>query len=83
MTSHHSTVARLDAPSPLSPPAVPDLAANIRAAQAAGNQAYAFAVESGLPLADRALAYHAAFTEMMRDLGTPMPCHCTLCQEAP
>jgi hypothetical protein len=59
--------------------APPDLAAKVRAAQHAGDLAYAFAERSGASLPERAIAYHVAFADTMRELGTPMPCPCDLC----
>jgi hypothetical protein len=59
--------------------AEPNLAPNVRAAQEAGNLAYAFAERSNAPLYQRAVAYHVAFAETMRELGSPMPCPCDLC----
>jgi hypothetical protein len=57
----------------------PDLAASVRAAQAAGDMAYAFAVRAGVPLPEQAMAYHVAFADTMRELGSPLPCPCDLC----
>jgi hypothetical protein len=59
--------------------ATPDLAANITEAQHNGDLAYAFAERAGVSLAERAIAYHVAFAETMRELGSPMPCPCDLC----
>jgi hypothetical protein len=61
------------------PVIAPNLAAHVATAQAAGDLAYAFAVEAGMSLAERAAAYHAAY---MRDAGAPMPCSCSLCRGA-
>jgi hypothetical protein len=57
----------------------PDLAAVLRAAQEAGDLAYAFAERAGVSLPERAIAYHVAFADTMRELGSPMPCPCDLC----
>jgi hypothetical protein len=59
--------------------ATPDLAANVAAAQHAGDLAYAFAVRAGVALPERAVAYHVAFADTMRELGSPLPCPCDLC----
>ena len=59
--------------------ATPDLAANIAEAQHNGDLAYSFAERAGVSLAERAVAYHVAFADTMRELGTPMPCPCDLC----
>ena len=61
---------------PFTVEALPTLQANVAAAQAAGNAAYALAAGKG----GASDAYHAAFTTTMRDLGTPMPCSCNDCR---
>lgn len=66
-----------DARAPIA--SVPDLAANIAAAQHAGDLAYAFAERAGASLPDQSIAYHVAFAETMREKGSPMPCPCDLC----
>ena len=75
------------APQVVSPPftgeALPDLRANVTAAQAAGDLAYAIAAEAGWCLEDRADAYNSAFMDTMRGLGTPMACRCARCQSDP
>ena len=50
----------------------PDLAACVRAAQHAGDLAYAFAERSGVALPERAVAYHVAFADTMRELLQPV-----------
>jgi hypothetical protein len=57
----------------------PEQFANVAAAQAAGDLAYAFAEASGVTPPERAIAYHVAFADTMRELGSPMPCPCDLC----
>jgi hypothetical protein len=57
----------------------PDLAANICAAQEAGNLAYAFAERAKATLPERVIAYHVAFADTLREMGTPLPCPCDLC----
>jgi hypothetical protein len=59
--------------------AAPDLAAIVQAAQQAGDLAYAFAKRSGCTLVEQSIAYHAAFADTMREMGSPMPCPCELC----
>jgi hypothetical protein len=58
---------------------LPDWGANIAAAQRAGDGAYIFAQRAGASLAEQSVAYHVAFADTMRELGTPMPCPCDLC----
>jgi hypothetical protein len=57
----------------------PDLAANVAKAQHNGDLAYDFAERVRAPLSERAVAYHVAFAETMRELGSPLPCPCDLC----
>jgi hypothetical protein len=64
---------------PFDPDKLPDLRANVATAQAAGDLAYAQAEAAGMPNADRADAYHMAYTDAMRAAGTPMPCACDYC----
>jgi hypothetical protein len=59
--------------------AVPDFAAKVAAAQGAGELAYEFAQRAGAPLVERAIAYHVAFADTMRELSSPLPCPCDLC----
>jgi hypothetical protein len=59
--------------------APPDMRRIVAAAQHAGDLAYAFAERAQASLPERAIAYHVAFAETMRELGTPMPCPCDLC----
>ena len=61
---------------------VPDLAANVAQAQAAGDLAYEIAQEAGWSLADCADCYHWAYIDTMRGLGTPAACCCAYCQPA-
>lgn len=64
----------------LMPPALVDLAANVTDAQAAGNAHYARYLAAGRPLEHCADAYHRAFVERMRELGSPMACGCNYCR---
>lgn len=57
----------------------PDMFAHVAAAQHAGDLAYAFAERANAPLPERAVAYHVAFADTMRELGAPLPCPCDLC----
>lgn len=59
--------------------AVTDQAAIFAAAQHAGKLAHAFAVRAGVPLPERTIAYHVAFADTLREMGSPLPCPCDLC----
>jgi len=59
--------------------APPDLAANIAAAQHAGDLAYALRQWAGLTNTACADAYHETFTRVMFERSTPMPCACGHC----
>jgi hypothetical protein len=57
----------------------PDLRNNIAQAQRIADLAHAQAEAAGAAPEDCADAYHTAFVDAMRELGTPMPCHCPRC----
>jgi hypothetical protein len=61
------------------PVSFPDLAANVQAAQHAGDLAYTACQRAGSTPAEGADAYHGAYTRHMAALGTPMPCECAGC----
>ena len=73
-----TTVAQANRIAVVTVPA-PDLRANVAAAQAAGDLAYAQAEAAGLSSPDLSDAYHTTFAQAMRASGTPIPCACDFC----
>jgi hypothetical protein len=79
MSSEHSTTPAVALQTVPAFVVATDLAANVAIAQHAGDLAYAFAERAGATLPERAIAYHVAFAETMRELSNPLPCPCDLC----
>lgn len=77
-----STTTRTVLLPPFTTEELPAARSNVAQAQAAGDLAHAAAVEAGLSNPEQYDAYHTAFSDTMRALGTPMPCSCDYCRDA-